>query len=167
MMKVKQALWDDTRRPIKFFKGSNRWLSNFQPCEVPFEGLVYRSVEAAYQAAKFDPKTHPLLREAFASLPPWVAKTIGRHAKLPADWDEQKIPLMRQLISEKFKPHSVLAKWLVETYPAKLEEGNYHKDSFWGIYYPKEGEPHGENHLGVILMQQRMYLMSLLKDLSR
>ena len=37
---------------IKGFQGEYRFLSNFYPCQIEFEGLTYFSSEAAYQAQK-------------------------------------------------------------------------------------------------------------------
>ena len=34
-------------KQIKGFAGDYKWLSNFFPCRVEYEGLVYRSSEAA------------------------------------------------------------------------------------------------------------------------
>jgi len=39
---------------INSFKGEHRWLSNFWPTYVQFDGELYPSVENAYVAAKFD-----------------------------------------------------------------------------------------------------------------
>lgn len=37
---------------IDSFRGNFRWLSNFWPCSVVLDGVVYPSVENAYQAVK-------------------------------------------------------------------------------------------------------------------
>lgn len=37
---------------IDKFDGEYDFLSNFYPCDIKFEGLLYNSNEAAYQAAK-------------------------------------------------------------------------------------------------------------------
>lgn len=37
---------------VESFSGTNRWLSNFWPCDVYLDDLKFRSVEAAYVAAK-------------------------------------------------------------------------------------------------------------------
>src|SRR5262245_22740028 len=42
----------DAGNPITEFQGEHRWLSNFWPCGVEFEGVMYPSAEHAYQAAK-------------------------------------------------------------------------------------------------------------------
>lgn len=38
--------------PIAQFQGEYRFLSNFAPCTVTYDGVEYPSVEHAYQAAK-------------------------------------------------------------------------------------------------------------------
>ena len=40
---------------ILAFEGEYSWLSNFWPVEVVLDGMVFPSVEHAYQAAKADP----------------------------------------------------------------------------------------------------------------
>jgi predicted NAD-dependent protein-ADP-ribosyltransferase YbiA (DUF1768 family) len=37
---------------IREFQDENRWLSNFAPVKIEWEGRVYYSVEAVYQATK-------------------------------------------------------------------------------------------------------------------
>jgi len=37
---------------IDDFRGPYRWLSNFEPSPVEFDGVIYPTVEHAYQAAK-------------------------------------------------------------------------------------------------------------------
>lgn len=42
------------KSPINTFNGDYRFLSNFYPAEVLFEGITWPSVEHAFQAAKTD-----------------------------------------------------------------------------------------------------------------
>lgn len=57
---------------------------------------------------------------------------------------------MQDLVWQKFSNSPELAKMLLETGDAVLEEGNDWGDTFWGICDGK-----GENHLGKILMHTR------------
>lgn len=42
---------------INSFRGEYSWLSNFHPCQIEYEGILYQSTECAYVAAK----THDVL----------------------------------------------------------------------------------------------------------
>jgi len=56
---------------------------------------------------------------------------------------------MASLIKEKFKNES-LRKKLLDTGEAFIIEGNWWNDRFWGVC-----DGVGENHLGIILMNER------------
>ena len=133
--------------PIESFVGEYRWLSNFYPARVEFEGAVYSCAENAYQAAKFPPHQ----RIDFLQCHPAAAKKMGRGAKIAAeDWNARRLGIMRVLLAEKFKPGSALALKLLATGDALLIEGNHWGDTFWGVCNGR-----GENHLGKLLMERR------------
>lgn len=135
---------------ITSFSGDYRWLSNFHPCKIKYNGLTYPSVEHAYQAAKVPVDD----RIGFLSITAAQAKHLGRRKQCYTDWNYLKVPIMRKLLQIKFAPHSKLADKLIATAPAKLIEGNYWGDTFWGVC---RGQ--GKNTLGVLLMQQRQRLI--------
>jgi predicted NAD-dependent protein-ADP-ribosyltransferase YbiA (DUF1768 family) len=60
---------------IKEFRGDYRFLSNFYPVSITFEGQTFPSVECAYQAAK---TTDMSLRAPFMSMTSTKAKRHGR-----------------------------------------------------------------------------------------
>lgn len=123
------------------------FLSNFHPSTVRFEGILYATVEHAYQASKTkDPK----LRKIIASAPgPWEAKKLGKGLVLREDWSEVRTNIMRGLIREKFQ-NPFLGHRLLKTGEAKLVMNNKWNDRFWGICRGA-----GENWLGKILMEVR------------
>jgi len=139
---------------IDSFQGEFRWLSNFHPCLIVYEGRIYPTVENAYQAAK----KHPSKRAPFTSVGPGLAKRMGRGGPIREDWELVKVGVMTRLIADKFTPGSVLALRLVETGFAEIIEGNTWGDRFWGVC---QGE--GANHLGRILMERRLFLAGLTK----
>jgi ribA/ribD-fused uncharacterized protein len=134
---------------ILVFSGRHRWLSNFYEHPVTFEGVVYPSVEHAYQAAK---TANPQDRAPFTSGTPGQAKRRGRALKLRSDWEGVKVDVMLALLRVKFK-HAGLAHLLRGTGDAHLEEGNTWGDTFWGVC---NGQ--GQNTLGRLLMQVRAEL---------
>lgn len=137
---------------IKGFFGEYRWLSNFEPCKVIFEGLEYPSSENAYQAAKLIYNSD---RELFQTLSPSKSKRIFREKEfnnLTEDWHNKKYSFMKTILIDKFSRNPELKKKLLETGDKYLEETNHWQDIFWGVFY-KTGE--GENNLGKILMELR------------
>jgi ribA/ribD-fused uncharacterized protein len=131
---------------IKGFQGEHRFLSNFYPCIVAFDGLVYQSSEAAYQAQK---AVDEEVRGRFTTINAREARTLGRHIILRTDWEMEKLNVMYRILREKFSKEP-LQGMLLSTKDAYLEETNYWHDTFWGVYNGK-----GENHLGRLLMLVR------------
>lgn len=133
---------------IDSFRGRNRFLSNFYPCVLTWEGLVYPTVEHAYQASKtLDPVMRARIRDART---PGEAKHLGRLPVLREDWETVKVPIMKQLLDAKFSDRA-LAELLVATGEEELVEGNWWHDKFWG----QCPVGFGENHLGRLLMEVR------------
>jgi ribA/ribD-fused uncharacterized protein len=137
--------------PINSFQGKYRFLSNFYPATVEFEGLTYPDVEHAYQSAKTLDMNE---RRRIAALPtPAAAKHEGESFPYRSDWPQIKYQVMLTCVRYKFTHHPDLAQKLLATDHAHLEEGNTWHDEIWGVY-----EGHGTNWLGKILMQVRSEL---------
>lgn len=126
--------------------GDYAWLSNFHPVKVVLDGVTYRSVENAYQAAK---TIIPEERRPFEVYAPWAAKQCGGNASLRPDWsDKLKLRLMLELITQKYQRPD-LRLYLMLTGTAKLQEAT--NDSFWG----RGRDGLGWDHLGRLTMQVR------------
>ena len=135
------------------FAGEYRFLSNFWPAEVTFDGVKYPTVEHAYQAAK---SVDADARELIASSPtPGGAKRAGQAITLRDDWEVIKVPVMAGLVAEKFATHPELTTLLLNTHGMSIVEGNSWHDTFWGCCSCEEHDGAGENHLGTILMSVR------------
>lgn len=145
------AVHDDNN--IKGFFGDYRWLSNFEPCKVYYEGLLYPSSEAAYQAAKIRVDYRHNLQTVSA------AKTKREWKKYPLiddskeEWDERKYDVMSVILFDKFYRNKGLRQKLIETGDKYLEELNHWKDQDWGV----DVKLGGKNYLGKILMKIRDY----------
>ena len=135
-----------------FHTSEHRFLSNFWPCTVNYGALTYRSAEAAYQAHKCLDLNE---RGKFTTMQPGEAKRAGKHYHRP-DWDEMKLDVMRCVVWAKFTQNQALTLKLLATGQARLEEGNYWHDRFWGVCPVGSGK--GLNHLGQILMDVRRQL---------
>lgn len=137
---------------ISDFSGGNHFLSNFHPSPVTMDGVIYPTVEHAYQAAKTIDHAE---REVIRTSPgPGMAKKLGRHVTVRPDWETTKIAVMTELVYQKFTNDARLANKLIATDGFTLVEGNWWGDVFWGVCKGK-----GSNHLGHILMAVRRSLM--------
>lgn len=128
-------------------KTGYEFLSNFYASTVAYERALYPTVEHAYQASKsLNEETRKLIRSA---QDPWAAKKLGRSVQIREGWHDERVNIMRKLISEKFE--NPFIRWrLKETSPRILLHENSWNDRFWGIVRGA-----GENNLGKILMEVR------------
>ena len=140
---------------ISEFHGKYRFLSNFWYASVVLDGVMYPTVEHAFQAAK----TLDLAerKRVHACTSPSDAKRAGRTVTLRDDWEDVKVGVMHNLVWQKFQRPD-LKNLLVDTGDQHLEEGNHWNDRFWGVCPPGSGQ--GQNQLGIILMDVRRALVS-------
>jgi ribA/ribD-fused uncharacterized protein len=138
-----------------FIPGEHRFLSNFWPCHLAWEGQVYPTLEHAYVASKTDdPEIKKLIR---ACPTPGDAKAFPANNNMQPNgcWSkEKKLQVMESLLRIKFGGQDpFLTRALMDTGDAELIEGNTWDDTFWGVCNGT-----GENHLGKLLMKQRSNL---------
>jgi N-glycosidase YbiA len=133
---------------IGSFSGPYAFLSNFWPCRIEHDGLIYETVEAAFQAQKTLDLDQRVL---FTTLGPGNAKRAGRTLLIREDWEQIKLSVMRQLLLTKFSDPS-LRNMLLATGDEELVKGNSWGDVYWGVCNGV-----GENHLGRLLMALRSY----------
>lgn len=140
------------------FSGTYRFLSNFYPSPITYNGLLYPTVEHAYQAAKTD--DFELKRGIAQLVNPATAKKIGQMVPLREDWETVKIDVMRTCLALKFAPDfTSVTKHLMATYPMDLVEGNTWHDNFWGdCHCTRCASLPGLNWLGQLLMERREQL---------
>jgi ribA/ribD-fused uncharacterized protein len=133
------------------FQGPYRFLSNFYPAPMVWDGIPFLASENAYVAAK---TTDLALRMEISRIKkPGEVKRFGRKITVRPDWDEVKIELMKEIVMTKFIQNPDLMKRLLDTGDAILEEGNNWRDTVWGIC--PVGSGNGRNELGKILMRLR------------
>lgn len=131
---------------IKEFQGEYRFLSNFWPCRVKYEHVIFPSVEHAYQAAKTLDYEQ---RIEFMVLTAGQAKRKGAQLELRPYWEQIKVKVMGELLRLKFQDPELREK-LLATGEEELVEGNAWNDTFWGVCNGV-----GQNNLGKLLMQVR------------
>lgn len=132
---------------IEGFKNEYEFMSNFVPARVVLDGVIYPTVEHAYQAAKsLDPVQRDIIKKAKTA---GQSKRLGALLVLRPDWEEIKESIMRDLLFQKFSQPRFMDR-LLATDDAYLEETNWWKDRYWGVC-----EGRGKNRLGFILMEIR------------
>lgn len=133
---------------IDRFDGEYRFLSNFWPAPIRYDGILYPSVEHAYQAQKTLDIGE---RKRFAAMrSPFTAKQAGSEVPMRLGWHKISLGIMYDLVRLKFRSHTDLGRDLLATGDQELVEGNDWGDTFWGKVDGK-----GLNHLGKILMRVR------------
>ncbi len=130
---------------IDSFRDAYAFLSNFYPAKVTYNDYTYQTAEHAFQAAKTTNKTdHDYVANAIT---PSIAKRRGRKVKCRPNWDKIKDTVMAEIVYYKFDQNPGLRARLKATGDAILIEGNWWKDTYWGIC-----RGIGRNMLGKILM---------------
>jgi ribA/ribD-fused uncharacterized protein len=138
---------------INSFRNEYHFLSNFYPLHIKYEGLIYYSVEHAYQAAKtLDPELRIGMSQLCSAA---TAKKIGRLLPLRDDWDAVKLTVMRDCLALKFTTVNFCGNRLMMTTPQELVEGNHWHDNFWGCCSCPKHKDNGTNWLGILLMERR------------
>ena len=133
---------------ITSFSGKYFFLSNFYPCQVEFEEVIYPSSEHAYMAAK---TTDVAIRQTILDIEtPGKVKRFGGTIQLRSNWNDLRLHFMGLIVKAKFS-NSDLMEMLDETKGFELIEGNTWGDKFWG----QSPVGVGKNELGKILMSIR------------
>ena len=154
---AKKLNWDDKfegvvhdDKKIGGFVAEYRWLSNYFPCRVEWEGRVYGSAEAAYHSGKYLKED----RGVFTKLDADASRKLSRAKPYDtAAWEARKMPTMLEVVWAKFSQNPELGKKLLATGSRYLEETNWWGDKIWGVY---RGE--GQNLLGKVIMDVRARL---------
>lgn len=110
---------------IKGFSGHFRFLSNFYESPVCLDGVIYPTVEHAYQAAKtLDMEARKNIEQEPS---PGKVKRLGKKVTIREDWEEVKVSIMTNLVVQKFQ-HDELKQQLLDTKDLYIEETNH-----WGL----------------------------------
>lgn len=150
---------------LKGFQEEYRFLSNMYEFEVEYKGLKFPSSEHLYQYLKVDPNASnaKLWQDKIQNAPHGkVAKTLVKKSGFPfrpvKDIDDFRLRAMKVALWAKFKQPE-MAKKLLDTKDMALVEHNQWTDTFFGVYHGS-----GQNHLGRLLMELRMYLRNNLEN---
>ena len=141
------------------FNGSEDEFSNLYPCQIPFEGEMFKSVEHAFQAKMVVengfPEHYETIKNAETAWDAmFSAKELVPEQIRTEMWEKvTKYKIMWQLEKLKYKHCPEYRGRLMSTGNRRLVERTTHKD--WGGMYNKFVKRNGENHLGRMHMQIR------------
>jgi ribA/ribD-fused uncharacterized protein len=145
---------------IDWFFDEYRFLSNYHLQPIIYDGKLYQTTEAAYQAAKttlFEAKEDIRLASS-----PGKAKKLGGCVPIRPDWEEIKEQVMREVVWLKFNADPTLTRNLLNTGDSYLIESTTWHDNCWGICVKKDcvkcSGKLATNLLGKILMETRKKL---------
>lgn len=150
---------------IYFYKVNEPYgcFSNFSPHGIHIHGQYWPTVEHYYQAQKFVGTNHePIIKVIHGVKTPEEAASLGRDPvrQVRPDWEDVKLPLMREAVLTKFLTHLDIQAILLDTGDRLLVE-NSATDYYWGCGKDKTGQ----NHLGKILISVRQEIQQRLTGL--
>lgn len=136
--------------------------SNFEeiPGGIRYQGILYRTTEHAYQAAKSDDYDTCLMISKLRT--PGQAKRAGRAIRISGDclddWECRKIVVMRDLLEIKFQQEPFRSRLL--EWEGPIVEWNTWHDNIWGICTCSRPSCHGtgKNLLGSLLNTLRLQI---------
>ncbi len=130
---------------------------NFSSFRVLVDGVLYCTVEHAYQAIKFLQTAPEIAQQITDCYSAHDAQKIAYANKdrQRKDWDDVKLGVMEKLLRLKLEQNPYVKKKLLETGNLIICEDSP-KDSFWGIGANRDGR----NELGKLWMKLRSELQN-------
>lgn len=137
---------------IGFYPREFYCLDNFSSFKVKYKGVLYSTVEEAYQSIGFDDTAKDISEKIRNSFSAHEAQKIAyeNKDKMRKDWDEIKLQVMEELLRAKLEQNPYVKKKLLETKDYMIVEDSP-KDSFWGWGNNRDGD----NNLGKLWMKLR------------
>ena len=140
---------------IGFYNREFFCLDNFSAFRVEYNGVVYATVEAAYQAQGFVKTAPGVAYRIFEAPSAYEAKMIAHvnNDLRREDWDDVKAAIMESLLRAKLQQHPYVKQKLLENGDCPLVEDSP-TDSFWGCGADRQGR----NEMGKLWMKLRAEL---------
>lgn len=125
---------------------------NFSSFRVLVDGVLYCTVEHAYQSIKFLETAPEIAKQITECYSAHEAQKIAyaNKDKQRKDWDDIKLQVMEKLLRLKLEQNPYVKKKLLLTGDLRICEDSP-KDSFWGIGKNRDGR----NELGKLWMKLR------------
>jgi ribA/ribD-fused uncharacterized protein len=145
---------------ITRFAGAWRFLSNFHPAVLEYDGFICPTAEHAFNMGKTqDIEQRMWVLQADT---PGEAKRRGQRVTLRTsreDWDARlRFQVMAEVLRAKFTCRVERERALRSTGDMELVEGNTWHDLVWGRCICAQHRGAGANHLGRLLMELRAEL---------
>ena len=142
---------------IGFYPRELYVLDNFSAFAIEYQGVLYQTVEHAYQALGFIISAPEIYEEIVNSKSAHEAQKIAHEnkEKRRSDWGDVRVGIMEDLLRAKVSQHPYVKRKLLETKDYVLCEDSP-KDSFYGCGPDRKGE----NILGKLWMKLRTELRS-------
>jgi ribA/ribD-fused uncharacterized protein len=138
--------------PVFFYPPEFYVFDNFSSFQIDFNGYHYPTCEHAYQATKFT-ETAPEISHQIenAKSAHDALKIAQAHKdKLPPNWHQTKIAIMKDILRHKIDQHPYVLKKLLESGTREIIEDSW-RDSEWGWGEDKTGK----NLLGKLWIELR------------
>jgi len=150
-----EGLNKETTGTVYFFTPAFHPLDNFSAHELHLWGKDFKTAEHAFQWKKFSVSHPDIAEEIYLAKSPHLVKEISdrNKDKQPADWANDKVFVMEEILKAKTMQHKDVHDTLKRTRDKVIVE-NSPVDSFWGS--GPQGD--GKNMVGKIWMQIRDYL---------
>ncbi len=133
---------------ITRFVGQYAFLNPTWITRVFYQGEIWTSAEAAFQATKTDDSE--IKKKIFYAQTVQQVKKIGETITVTDEWINKQINIMKEITYAKFSQNKVLCNLLLQTEKEKIVYHDSENNTFWGVY-----NNFGYNHLGLILEQVR------------
>ena len=129
-------------------------LSNFSAHEVEIDGVVFKTVEHAYQALRVVPGARKKIMEATSPIRAWQeGQACKERNELLLDYNKDE--LMEKILRAKLVQHEDVRELLLSSGERELVK-NTETDSYWGN--GKDGL--GQNKMGKLWMRLRTELQT-------
>ena len=136
--------------PICFYEREYYVFSSFSSFRLWWKGVLWPALEYAYHAEKFeDQAIKDLIMNAHSAHDAFKIGQLFKE-KRRADWDQEKVAIMKNLIRAKVAQHEYVRKKLKDSGDRELIEDSW-RDDFWGWGPNKDGK----NQLGKLWMEVR------------
>jgi ribA/ribD-fused uncharacterized protein len=141
------------------------YFSPYTAHQIEIEGVVYPTVEHAYQCQRYtDPKIIEEIRNAKSPVKAWEISSKYKHLQIPEFKNENhKLMVMKKLMELKTKQHEEIKQALIDSNDMKIVKHitTYPPgDGFWD-----DGEDgKGLNHIGRMWMEIREQIKNEKRD---
>lgn len=137
---------------VGFYPREFYCFDNFSSFRVLVDGVLYCTLEHAYQASKFLQSAPEIAEQIINAYSAHEAQKIAfaNRDKQRKDWSEVKVEIMEKLVRLKVEQNPYVKQKLMQTKNYIICEDSP-KDAFWGISPNRDGR----NELGKIYMKIR------------